>query len=78
MKASPANPGVPLGLAASISICAVLCGCSWSTARESDGEILAIYELAERFTYFKQEDKGDFAQNKGTFFPHFFFPKLLS
>lgn len=52
MKAFPANPGVPLGLAALVFMCAVLCGCSWNGAWESDGGILAIYELEEWFTYF--------------------------
>lgn len=51
MKAFPANPGVPLGAAALLFIWAVLCGCSWRRARESDREILAIYELEEWFTY---------------------------
>lgn len=39
LKAFQANPGVSLGLAALVCICAALCGCSW----ESDGGIFAIY-----------------------------------
>lgn len=69
-KAFLAIPGVPLGLVTLVSICAGLCGYSWSRAWESDRGILAIYELEEWFTYFKLEDKN-FAQKKG-FFLYFF------
>lgn len=70
-KAFLAIPGAPLGLVTLVSICAGLPGCFWSRAWESDRGISATYELEERFTCFKLDDR-DFAQKKGGFLDFFF------